>query len=526
MLVGGCTGGSSDGDEASGPVSDTLVVAIPTFETESPFPWEHNALGRPPFMGTMETLLMEDPETGELGPNLAESWEANEDSTTWTFKLQKGIQFHGGYGELTSADVLYTFERGREPGATGGLAQSWAQYFESVEAPDPYTFVLNFKTPMLTIGMMGAFAGQTGIHSKAYIEEVGDEVARTNPIGTGPYEFVSGEPGNELRYEAVEDHHRHTAGFKNLVIRRIPDANTIASALRAGEVDAAVVSGSAIDVLGDSVQFFEQEQGVPNWMVFPETEPAGTPQHRPDLPWNPSDPNDPEAVEKARMVREAMNLGFNKEAVIDSIWRGRATADVPFSWYVRPWHSGYQEDWPSVPGHDPERAIELLEEAGYADGFTFPVVISQLQPDSAQILPAFAQDMEKIGITVEVASMEHATLVGELRAKTLGEAFIYAVPAPGEQFSQASAMSQNSPFRFLNTFPEWWPRADAAMSESIEVQDEFVDEAVQMLHEEFATIPIGIQSTVVAASDEVAEWPLVPGMPLLHNFEYAVPAGN
>lgn len=512
-----CGGGSNAGTQ-----SDTLTVALPTFEVDSPFPWEHNALGRAVFSTVSETLIQADPETGEYGPGLAESWEVDESGKTWTFTLREGIPFHGDWGDFTSADALYTFQRGQDPEATGNLAQVWATTLESVEAPDPQTFVVHLKRAQFDPYFFSSY-GQTGIQSQRYIEEVGDDVARKEPIGTGPYQFVSGKPGEEYRFEAVKDHYRVEPAFKNLVIRRIQDATTAASALRAGEIDGTVVSGSTIDVLGDDVNLIEQEEGVANWLVFPETEPEGTDQYNPDLPWNASDPSDPAAVDRARKVREALNLGFNKEAVVDTIWKGYATADTPFGWYVAPWLEGYSDEFPSVPAYDPDRAKELLDEAGYGDGFTFPVVISQLQPDSELILPAMAQDLAKIGVTVEVTTMEHATLVGQLRTKSLASAFIYAIPGRVAQSSMVDMMSQNSVFRFLNTTPDLFDDA-AAATVSAEAETAFVKEAVERLAEDFSTIPIGIQSTVVATSDKVGSWPLAGGIPFLHNLEYVQPA--
>ncbi|GAB7003588.1 ABC transporter substrate-binding protein [Nocardioides sp. AN3] len=520
-LLAGC--GGSGGGGASKQASDTLVVALPTFEVDSPFPWEYNALGRPPFAPTMETLTVADPTSGQIVPGLAEKWEQSADGKTWTFHLRHGVQFHEKWGEFTSADVLYTFNRGRDKDATGALAQSWATTIASVAAPDKYTFVLTTKAPDLSIpSLIGSY---DEINSQKYIEKVGDEEARHHPIGTGPYEFVSGTPGQEYKYKAVADHYRKTAKFKNLVIKRIADPTTMAAALRTGEIDAAMVSGTSLDVLKGHVKFIEQKDGTPNWIVFPETEPKGTPQYRPDLPWNASDPSDPAAVERARKVREAMNVAFNKQAVIDTIWKGRATADAPFGWYVGPDAPAYSDSIAAVPGYDPEKAKQLLKEAGYEKGFTFPVAIDVgLQPDSAQILPAFAQDLAKVGIKVEVTNMEHATLVGHLRAKDLTDGFIYAAPGRADQSQMASVLGQNSPFRFLNTFPDMWDAAAKAHSGKQEQQNAFITSALQRVAAESATIPIGIQSIVVATSDKVGAWPLLGRTPFLFNFEYAEPA--
>lgn len=508
----GC-GAASSGQSNTG--RDTLVVALPTFEVDSPFGWEINALGRPPYEPAIETLVAYDPSTNDLKPQLAQSYDHNADYTRWTLHLRKGVQFQGGYGEFTSADVLYNFKRGQDKSATGTTAQLWATLFKGITAPDKYTVVLTFQRPQYNLASLV----QIGMNSEAYIKKVGDEQARHHPIGTGPYEFVSGTPGEEYDYKAVSNHWRITPDFKYLKIRVIPDPNTVSAALRSGEIDAAVVSGQALASLKGSVKLFEDKDGTPNWIVFPGTGVPGTPGYKPDLPWNPIE-GDPASVARALKVREALNLGFNKQAIIDSVWKGHGSTDAPFGWYVRPWDRAYSDSLPKVPDYDPGKAKQLLAEAGYSNGFTFPVIIDKgLQPDSDVILAAFAQDMAKIGVKVDVTSMEHATLVGHLRAGNLSGAFVYSVPTRTDQSSTESLLAKTSMFRFLNTFPSQFDAAANAATGGPDAEDAFVQKMAKLESDRYATIPIGLQSTVVATSSKVASWPIVGGQTFLMNFE-------
>jgi peptide/nickel transport system substrate-binding protein len=101
---------------------------------------------------------------------LAESWSVSEDNPSeWTFKLREGIQFHKGYGELTADDVVYSLQQHAAEGSLNGNVGSLQRLFQSVEAKDRYTVVINTGTPQVDLlnFLRGPIAGTAFIISKA-----------------------------------------------------------------------------------------------------------------------------------------------------------------------------------------------------------------------------------------------------------------------------------------------------------------------------------------------------------------------
>ena len=128
----------------------------------------------------------------EFTPELAESWTISPDARTWTFHLRKGVQFHKGYGELTSEDVKFTFDRVRDPKQGSGAASVYTNV-DRVETPDAYTAVIVLKQPDPFFMSSLIHVTSSNIVCKKAVLEKGDKFAR-DPIGSGPYQIVSVTP--------------------------------------------------------------------------------------------------------------------------------------------------------------------------------------------------------------------------------------------------------------------------------------------------------------------------------------------
>jgi peptide/nickel transport system substrate-binding protein len=116
----------------------------------------------------------------EFEPSLAESWESTPDAKTWTYHLRKGVQFHKGYGEMTSEDVMFTFGRQLNKDlVTNGKVQF--SNIESIEAPDAYTFIVKLKRPDPLFNGSAASVLAASIMSKKAFEEKGEEAFSFDP---------------------------------------------------------------------------------------------------------------------------------------------------------------------------------------------------------------------------------------------------------------------------------------------------------------------------------------------------------
>src|SRR5437773_11553076 len=168
-----------------------------------------------------------------MAPSLAESWTVSADQRVWEFKLREGGRVHNG-DPFTAEDVKFSFQRNKG-------ARILKEKVREISIVDPYRvrFQLNEPFPdfMAFYGTLTTGAGW--VVPKKYIEKVGDEGFKKNPIGLGPYRFVSHTPGVELVMEANEGYWRKVPSVKRLVFKVVPEPTTRAAMLKRGEVDVA-----------------------------------------------------------------------------------------------------------------------------------------------------------------------------------------------------------------------------------------------------------------------------------------------
>ena len=137
-----------------------------------------------------------------LEPDLAESWTRSEDGRTWTFALRKGVKFHGGYGEMTADDVVFSLKRAADP-KTSSFATDYAA-FDTIEALDPQTVKITLKHPVPSLlGLVANYHGGNVLSRKA-VEALGNDF-RLKPIGTGPFAFAEYKPNESVRLTANPD---------------------------------------------------------------------------------------------------------------------------------------------------------------------------------------------------------------------------------------------------------------------------------------------------------------------------------
>src|SRR2546428_9492450 len=182
---------------ASPPVSaarpeGTLTVAVATFGNERWLPHLYVGAEDVVLKPMYENLLTRDVKTGELAPMLAERWKVTDGGRVWTFNLRKGVQFHGGRRGVTAGGAKLTSATPAPEGSAESLAPEF-RLIKSMEIEDPYTITVRFDKPAVVFGnkvTQGLFASVAFIHSKRYIESVGEGGAERQPGATGPVKFV------------------------------------------------------------------------------------------------------------------------------------------------------------------------------------------------------------------------------------------------------------------------------------------------------------------------------------------------
>jgi peptide/nickel transport system substrate-binding protein len=319
----------------------------------------------------------------KLEPDLAQSWESSPDGLTWTFHLRHGVQFQGGFGELTADDVAFSLAKASD--AKTSAFSSELRPIKSIDVVDPYTIrlVLSQNVPAL-LGIVTDYS-QGYIVSKKAVEQRGDGFKR-NPIGTGPFAFASDTPSQSLELVANDTYFRGTPKIKKISYRFIPSDASRDLAFQNGELD--VEYGRADQA------WVNRTRGLAHTVVD-IFEPAEEAELHLNTTIKPLDDI---------RVRQAIAYAIDRPELVR--WRGKDVSREALSVVPRG-YLGYTADNGLLP-HNLAKAKELLKQAGYPDGVTIKMVQSQL-PEMFTAAQVFQAQLKKAGINLDMQVVEHAT---------------------------------------------------------------------------------------------------------------------
>jgi peptide/nickel transport system substrate-binding protein len=321
-----------------------------------------------------------------LEPDLAERWESSKDLKTWTFALRKGVEFHKGYGEFTSGDVIFSLERAKNK--TTNVYYKSYQPFDKIEAMDKHTVRIHLKSPQTALFLLPTVLDwQAGmVLSKKAAEKLGDKL-KTTPIGTGPYAFNEYIPQEKLVLVRNESYFRGKPGFEKIEFRMRPDPSSRTLAFKAGELD-------IMDVDREQ-RAINQVKGA--GVVIESFGPANVHKLHIDRTRKPL--ND-------LRVRQAIAYAINRNDIVRFI--GQDIAEPLYSVIPAQFVGGLDP----VPAklkydHDPARAKKLLVEAGLPNGFSIdPVFISE-RPQFRRPMEIIQNQLAQVGIKINLSVVAH-----------------------------------------------------------------------------------------------------------------------
>ncbi|NLS08082.1 ABC transporter substrate-binding protein [Rhizobium sp. P32RR-XVIII] len=332
----------------------------------------------------------------EFEPALAESWTSSEDAKTWTYKLRSGVKFHKDYGEMTADDVVFTFSRHLDP-KISTKAKSYYRNILSVEATDPNTVVIKLKDPDPLLNGTCVSDLSASILSKKAFAEKGDEKFNTDPVGTGPYEFTSLDSNAGLLLTAFKDYYDGQAATPNLRVRFIADTTARTLAFASGDVD--MIEGVRAPGWNDSMR--QQNANT----IFDATAPGSFNTLHINLNRGPL---------ANIKVRQAIRYAIDATAIAAAF----GNIAVPMVGIIAPQFPGSvkQDELPAELQYkyDPEKAIALLKEAGFASGLTIPCFVSQRE-DYASIMLMIQEQLRTVNINLDLKIIDHATFHADNR---------------------------------------------------------------------------------------------------------------
>lgn len=319
----------------------------------------------------------------EIEPALAESWEVSEDGTKYTFTLRRGVEFHNGE-PFDAHAVVYSWERGRAPGV------QWRTYWnraKEVEAVDDYTVVVRTEEP--DVQLLTAMAQHWNMVAPEYAEEVGLDAFSQAPVGTGPFVFVEWIQEERVVLEANENYWREGLPYVDKVIfRPIPESSTRVAAVQTDEID-------IVNQL--SYEQAMQLEGNPGIEVI--NYPLDRVYY---ITFNNLTSGVGEPTEN-KLVRQAMNYAVDIDAIINALFGGFAT---PATGLITEFNLGFDPDLDPYP-YDPEKAMELLAEAGYPDGFSMGFAApSGVYANFEEVVEAIQGYLGDVGIETDLEIME------------------------------------------------------------------------------------------------------------------------
>ena len=437
-LVGCAKDGGTDGagtDTGKDPVEGgdlTVGIAADLDASIDPHVSSSSAGTREILFNIFEGLVKPDTE-GNLNPAIASEVSVNETADVYTFTLREGVKFHNGK-EVTAEDVIYSLSRaaGLE---TGEPLVNDVKGIASVEKTDDKTIVVTLSAPDTE------FLAHATV---AIIPEGNDPLKEV--VGTGPFKFVSRSVQENVILEKNADYWGEPAHVDKVTLKVIDDSETMVMSLRSGAVDMAVrMNANQIKGLSD-LNIKEGSSNVVQALYLN---------------------NAFEPFSDIR-VRQALCYAIDKHAVIDLGNDGHGTA-VGSSMFPT-FGKYFMDELTDYYTPDPEKARELLKEAGYENSLEFTITVPsnmQQHVDTAQVI---IEQLKEVGVTAKLNQVEWTTWLDEAYKGRQFEATVVGMDAHGVAASDMLARFESTSSKNFINYND--PEYDAAYQKAVSTTDD------------------------------------------------------
>ena len=376
-----------------------------------------------------ESLLENHPVTSEPRPMLAKTWEMSNGFKTWTFQLEEGVPWHFGWGEFTAADVAHTWELLVREDANGNFKSLWQDGQPNII--DDHRIEFNFDPPMVDgLRLFSRLAGDMVVQSKAQWDAGGGVPAAYDdqPAGTGSYQYGGRRLAESVWYEKIEGEHWNgeNPDFQELEWVWAAEQFTRLSMLLAQEVQGSDVAREVqVDALNAGMKVLSSNnENNQSFGVFGGSYlSTGNPHYEGEIPWHDV------------RVREAMNRAIDRQAIIETVYQDRATLVVVpvFAPFTEGWNERWVTEFDDKYGYDPERAIELLAEAGYEPGEvqieSWSTVIPG-NPEIPQLIDTLSIMWEAAGFSTSIQDWEIGSWLDRINEHGVYEKFLIGRNTP------------------------------------------------------------------------------------------------
>jgi peptide/nickel transport system substrate-binding protein len=340
---------------------------------------------------SMEGLVSFKPGTFDNVNCLAESLEQSKDGRRIHFKLKRGVEFHGGYGEMTSDDVKYSYERiaGLTKPNLHAVYQGDWNALQRVKPEGKYAGTIILKESFAPLSRSTMPAGAGLVVSKKAVVKLGKKFA-THPIGTGPYEFTSWTPKQKIvmtrfdKYAGSNKGFVHGPFFETINVIPIVNDSAAETALRAGDIDFTEIATGSVDRLKADSRFQSVSRNTLDYQF---------------LAMNVTDPM-LQDINLRMAIRSAIDVPGIIQAAYDGKWT-RANAIIPKNMGL-----GYWKGAPAY-GRDVDKAKALLAKTGKSN-ITLTLATQDDEADKT-VVQVIQSNLKDIGITIDLKVTDPAT---------------------------------------------------------------------------------------------------------------------
>ncbi len=389
IALGGCRG-----DKAGDENSSEITIGIPQDLEESLDPHKAVAAGTKEILFNIFEGLVKPDSDGNLNPAVASDVDISEDGKVYTFTLRENVKFHDG-SVVTAEDVKYSIDRCADADNGSLLVPA----FSNVES----VTILDEKT--VEVKLVEGDTDFLAYFTTAIIPKNNAD-PDTNPIGTGPYKYVSRSPQENFVVEKFDDYWGEPAHIENVTFKICANADTIVMELQGKGIDMFCrLTSAQVDQLGNDYEIYEGTMNLVQAMYLN----------------NAAEPFDNE------LVREALCYAVDPQAIMDFMADGKGT-ELGSSMFPA-FGKYYMPELNDVYTVDYDKAKDLLKQAGYEDGFEFTLTVpSNYQPhiDTAQVI---VEQLKNINVTANIELVEWNTWVEDVYTGRRFEATVVGVDA-------------------------------------------------------------------------------------------------
>ena len=458
-VLSGCGDSSTAETPESRAAANTIVVGIAQDLDNSLDPHKTVKAGtREVMFNVFEGLMKPTPE-GDLTPAIASDYQVSEDRLTYTFTLRDGVKFHNG-DTVTAEDVVYSIQRCAAATETGIVPVEAFSNITDIQAPDASTVVITLAQPdneflsYMTTAVLPADYDQQD----------------TDPVGTGPFKFVSRAAQDSIVLEKFDEYWGTPAQLDQVTFKIIENADSLLMSLQSGAIDlCAHLTSTQVAQLGED---FDVAEGTMNLVQALYLNNAVEPFNN-------------------EKVRQAMCYAVNVDEILQLTSEGHG-AKLGTSIYPA-FTKYFDESLLDAYPYDVEKAKQLLAEAGYEDGFEMTITVPSNYTPHMNVAQVLVEQLSQVGITATIEPVEWETWLTRVYAGRDFESTVLGFDAAnlsaGALLNRWTSDDENNMINYNN------PEYDAIMEEAAVTTDdakqtELYKQAAKLLSDTAANVYI------------------------------------